>query len=42
MIQVSDAVVEKSAELLLLGSLVETEVAVPEVRLPQVHWECLG
>lgn len=42
MIQVSDAVVEKSAELLLLSSLVETEVAVPKVRLPQVHWECLG
>lgn len=42
MIQVSDAVIEKSAELLLLGGLVETEVAMPEVRLPQVHRERLG
>lgn len=41
-VQVSDAVIEKSAELLLFGGLVETEVAMPEVRLPQVHRECLG
>jgi hypothetical protein len=40
-VQVSDAVIEKSAELLLFGGLMETEVAMPEVRLPQVHWECL-
>lgn len=42
MIQVSDAVIEKRAELLLLGGLMETEVAMPEVRLPQVHGEGLG
>lgn len=42
MIEVSDAVIEKSAELLLLSGLLETEVGVPEVRLPQVHGECLG
>lgn len=42
MVQVSDAVIEKSAELLLLRGLLETEVAMPEVRLPQVHGECLG
>ena len=42
MIQVSDAVIEKRAELLLLGGLMETEVAMPEVRLPKVHGEGLG
>lgn len=42
MIQVSDAVIEKRTELLLLSGLMETEVAMPEVRLPQVHREGLG
>ena len=37
----SDAVTQESTELLLLGGLVEAEVAVSEEWLPQVHREFL-
>lgn len=37
----SDAVVQESAELLLLRGLVEAEVAVSEEGQPQVHGEFL-
>lgn len=42
MIEMSDAVAQKSAELLLVSGLMEAEVAMSEERLPQVHWELLG
>lgn len=42
MIQVSDAVAQEGAELLLVSGLVEAEVAMSEEGLPQVHWEGLG
>lgn len=41
LVQMPDAVAQESVELLLLSSLLEAEVAVPEEWLPQVHREIL-
>lgn len=41
MVEMPDAVVQESAELLLVSGLVEAEVAVSEEGQPQVHGEFL-